>query len=94
LKQNYPNPFNPATTISYYIPEAANVKMEIYNLLGQKIATLTDGLATTGHYKINWDAQNLPGGVYFCKLYAAPVSFSKITNQKVFEKTQKLLLLK
>jgi predicted esterase len=94
LYNNYPNPFNPVTTISYFIPEEAGIRIEIYNLLGQKIITLTDMVETSGYYNVKWDAKNLPGGVYFCKFSAAPTISNKDAKQKVFVKIHKLILLK
>jgi hypothetical protein len=75
LKQNYPNPFNPVTQISFSLPKAANVKLEIYNLLGQKVATLFDGQLPAGNHQIIWDGKNLKGelvssGIYFYRLQA------------------------
>jgi len=74
LLQNYPNPFNPKTTITYQIPEAGYVKMVIYNLAGQQIATLEDREKQTGTHQIDWNGLDLKGsmvssGVYFCHLY-------------------------
>ena len=67
--QNYPNPFNPGTQISFDLPEAGNVKVEVYNLLGEKIATLYDGFMPAGFGKtIKWNAVNLPSGIYFYKV--------------------------
>jgi len=70
LGQNYPNPFNASTTINYATPEASNVTLEVYNLLGQKIATLVNGYTKKGQHSINWDAANFSGGIYFYKLTA------------------------
>ena len=70
LYGNYPNPFNAQTTIRYSLPESGPVTLTIYNLLGQKVATLFDGTQTVGEYSLVWDAKNQPSGVYFCRLYA------------------------
>jgi hypothetical protein len=86
LHNSYPNPFNPSTTIGYSLPEKAHVKLEIYNLIGQKITTLVDDVKSAGHYTITWNAQELSSGMYFCKM--------KATGKKAFEQTQKLLLMK
>ena len=70
LHPSYPNPFNAQTTISYSLPESGPVTLTIYNLLGQKVATLFDGIQTAGEHKVVWDAQKQPSGVYFAKLVA------------------------
>ena len=65
LQQNYPNPFNPTTTIRYELPEAGNVKIDIYNTLGQNVSTLVNKYKNIGQYKINFDATGLSSGIYF-----------------------------
>ncbi len=70
LYQNYPNPFNPTTTITYDIPLRANVKLTIYNVLGQKVAILVDEVQEPGRYNVTFNANDLPSGVYFYRLEA------------------------
>jgi hypothetical protein len=70
LEQNYPNPFNPTTTINYQIPMASDVEVTIYNLAGQKIATLVSERQEAGSYTINWNADDFPSGVYLYCLRA------------------------
>ena len=83
LEQNYPNPFNPTTTISYSLPKASNVKLIVYNTLGQEIKTLVSEYKAAGNYTINFNASALPSGIYFYKLEAD--SFTQI---------KKMILLK
>ncbi len=84
LKANYPNPFNPTTEIRYQIAKAAHVQLAVYNMLGQKIATLVDGKQKTGVYSIRFDASNLAAGIYFYRL----------TTSAGFRDVGKMVLLK
>jgi hypothetical protein len=68
LNQNYPNPFNPATTISYSIPNAGNVSLKIFNVLGQEVHSLINEYQNPGTYKVTFDASSLTSGVYFYSL--------------------------
>lgn len=75
LKQNYPNPFNPTTTIEFAIPEAAEIDLAVYNILGKRVNTLVDGYKEAGSYKVQWNGMNASGqklatGVYFYTLKA------------------------
>jgi photosystem II stability/assembly factor-like uncharacterized protein len=68
LEQNYPNPFNPTTTIEYSIQERSNVIVKVFDLLGREITTLVNEEKIPGNYKVEFDAINLPSGVYFYRL--------------------------
>ncbi len=68
LSQNYPNPFNPTTKIEFAIPAATNVRLVVYNILGQKVVVLLDGYRNAGAYTVNWDASSLASGVYIYSL--------------------------
>ncbi|MEO8231924.1 MAG: T9SS type A sorting domain-containing protein [Ignavibacteriota bacterium] len=68
LSQNYPNPFNPATTISFSLPEASNVKLTLYNLLGQEVETLVNGFTESGIHTVNFNASQLNSGIYIYKI--------------------------
>lgn len=83
LKQNYPNPFNPSTTIEFDLAQSGPVKLSVYNLLGQKVATLVDSYLQPGAYRIQWEAVNLPNGVYIFRLQ---------TNDRI--EARRMLLMK
>ena len=83
LLQNYPNPFNPTTTICFRLPKASAVSLKVYNLLGQEVETLVAGHRAAGEYRIEWNAENLPGGIYLYRLVADD-----------FVETRKMTLLK
>ncbi len=68
LNQNYPNPFNPGTTIEFSLPERSQAKLEVYNILGQKVQTLADEELSTGVHKVVFNAEELSSGIYFYRL--------------------------
>ena len=68
LSQNYPNPFNPTTTIRFNLPEAGNVKLTLFNILGQEIKTLVNEFKESGVHTINFDASELNSGMYIYKI--------------------------
>jgi hypothetical protein len=68
--RNYPNPFNPTTEIQINLPEAAGVKLDIFNIVGQRIATLVEDRLDAGHHTFTWDGTGYPSGVYFYHLKA------------------------
>jgi hypothetical protein len=77
LYGNYPNPFNATTNISFGLPEAGHVSLEIYNLMGQKVATLVDGNMPAGSHSVCWDASTASSGIYFYKLTTADFTETK-----------------
>ena len=88
LMQNYPNPFNPTTTITYSIPQQKNVVLEVFNVKGDKIATLVNGRVSAGTYTVTWDGKDglgrsVPSGIYLCKIQAG-----------AYQHTIRMLLLK
>jgi hypothetical protein len=82
LTQNYPNPFNPMTTINYNLDINSYVNLDIYNIIGEKVETLVSELQNAGNYKINFNASNLPSGIYFYKL---------VSNNRVLVKKMSLI---
>lgn len=68
LNQNYPNPFNPVTTISFYLPESQEVKLSIFNIVGQPVAVLAEGRLSSGRQQFEWDATDKPSGMYIYQL--------------------------
>ncbi len=77
LNQNYPNPFNPSTSISYSIPEASDISITIYNMLGVQVATIDEGLQSAGEHEVTFDATNLSSGIYIYRLNAGNASLTK-----------------
>lgn len=83
LSQNYPNPFNDETIIEYYIPYTSKVKLKVYNILGELVENLVDKELTEGEYTYQWNASDLPSGIYFLQM-----------EWDNFSKVKKAILLK
>jgi len=75
LKQNYPNPFNPSTTIDFAVPQASHVLVEVYNLLGQRVATLVNETMPAGFYSRRFAADGLTSSLYFYRMTAGEFSY-------------------
>jgi hypothetical protein len=83
LDQNYPNPFNPNTNIEFSLPKTEWVTLKIFNVLGQRVATLVSEKLNPGIHKYQWQGGNLPSGIYYCRMQAGE-----------FEQVRKMILLK
>jgi len=83
LSQCYPNPFNASTVIEYQLPVSASVKLQVYNLLGEKVAVLADEMQQAGYKSVTWDASHVSSGIYFYKLTAGD-----------FTETRRMVLVK
>jgi hypothetical protein len=83
LGQNYPNPFNPSTNISYDVPKASHVTLEVYNVLGQRVASLVDQEMEAGNYTVEFDGSSISSGIYFYRL-----------NADDFTQTKKMVMVK
>ncbi|TLY31378.1 MAG: T9SS type A sorting domain-containing protein, partial [Ignavibacteria bacterium] len=90
LNQNFPNPFNPTTIIAYELPGESRVSLKIYNLLGQVVQALSDGIETAGYKTREWDASRFASGIYFYRLEAA----STTEPGKTFIQVRRLLLVR
>jgi hypothetical protein len=83
LSQNYPNPFNPVTTIRFLLSESGNVKLTVYNIVGEQVAVLVDGFREEGVYTINFSAESLPSGLY---IYTIDSNGSKQSRKMILAK--------
>ena len=90
LSDNYPNPFNPSTRINYSIPEKSVVSLKVYDILGSEIASLINSEVAAGKHEVNFNAVNLPSGVYLYQLKAVPTG----RQAGSFTNTKKMLLIK
>lgn len=77
LSQNFPNPFNPSTQIRYAVPQISEVRLDVYNMIGQRVATLVNEEKLPGNYSIDFDASTLSSGIYFYRLQAGSVQLTR-----------------
>ena len=89
--QNFPNPFNPSTQIKYSIPEISNVRLEIFNVLGERISILVNQIREPGFYITKFNASNLASGLYIYRIHAKSVRNDSKQN---FIEVKKMMLLK
>jgi hypothetical protein len=94
LYQNYPNPFNPTTRIEYDLPQLSRVSLKVYNILGQEVATLVDGIEHSGKQVALFNANRFASGVYFYRLVAEGLSGGGEKAAKSFAKVRKMVMLK
>jgi hypothetical protein len=83
LKQNYPNPFNPTTKIGFTLPSESNVKISIYNLIGQKITEIVNSRFNAGNYSVDFNAADLSSGIYLYKIEAG--SFTSVKKMQLMK---------
>lgn len=84
LRQNYPNPFNPSTTIHYDLPTSSEVRIDVYNVIGVRVATLVNGIMPAGSHTVQFDASALASGMYLYRFFAG----GKVVS------TKKMMLIK
>jgi hypothetical protein len=87
LSQNYPNPFNPTTKIQFSVPKTAKVSLEVFDVLGRRVATIAEGEKPAGTYEADFNGANLASGIYFCTMTAK-------SGTETFSKTTKMVLAK
>lgn len=83
LKQNYPNPFNPSTSIRFTIPTESNVKISVYNLIGQKVAEVVNSKFSAGNHSVDFNSSNLSSGIYLYKIEAG--SFTSVKKMQLMK---------
>ncbi len=88
LMQNYPNPFNPATVIEYTLPEVSHVTIKVYNVLGEEIENLFDGLKIPGVHRVEWKPVGIASGLYFYRIVATAE-----TGRRSFSDVKRLMFL-
>lgn len=89
LHQNYPNPFNPTTEMCFDLPEAGNVSLVVYDVLGREVATLASGYREAGYHSATWNANGQASGVYFARF-----NVTSADGKNIYAKINKLVLMK
>ncbi|MCX6173705.1 MAG: T9SS type A sorting domain-containing protein [Ignavibacteriales bacterium] len=77
LNQNYPNPFNPSTSITYSLPNTGYITLEVFNMIGQRVATLIDGIENAGSHQIQFNANKIASGIYFYRIQFNSLTLTK-----------------
>jgi len=91
LDQNYPNPFNPTTTIQFATPKDAQLKINIYNILGENVLTIAENTYEAGYHKVTFNASSLPSGIY---IYSLENSDPTLKSEQRFIQARKMVLIK
>jgi hypothetical protein len=94
LHANYPNPFNPSTMIQYDLPEASTVKLSVFNILGQLVATLVNGHVEAGYQAVEWNTDNSGGKSLSSGMYIYRIDATSSTTGKSFSQVRKMVLMK
>jgi hypothetical protein len=77
MKQNYPNPFNPVTNIEFDLPKSGNVRMSVFNAIGEEVKVLVDEFKAAGSYRVDFDASGMPSGTYFYRIISGDFVMTK-----------------
>ncbi len=77
LEQNYPNPFNPTTTIRFAVPQTGHLTLKVYSVLGDEVATLVHEIVHGGTHEVQWNAENVPSGVYLFRVQAGGMTITR-----------------
>ncbi len=94
LLQNYPNPFNPNTTIEFRLPVTSDVTLKIYNILGQEVVTLTEGITKAGFHKMNWNGRNKNNQTVASGIYLYVMIAKGLDGSNEFKNVNKMVLIR
>jgi flagellar hook assembly protein FlgD len=94
LEQNYPNPFNPSTVIEYAVPDESFVKLTIFNIIGQEVATLVNETLPAGYHSASWNASNVNGGAFPSGIYIYRLNATSQISGEVSTRSGKMQLMK
>ncbi len=94
LRQNYPNPFNPSTELRFELPEASVVKLTVYNILGQEVATLVNGVVEAGFQSVVWNTENSNGKSFASGVYLYRLKATSVSSGRQFADFKKMVLIK